>query len=71
MQARKSTDREERRELYIQLQDKILEQRVQLPAWNTVETWGVRDEVQDMSLHPIPVENPRLVTDYQNVWLDQ
>ena len=71
MQARKSTDREERRELYIQLQDKILEQRVQLPAWNTVETWGVRDAVQDFSLHPIPVENPRLVTDYQNVWLDQ
>lgn len=70
MEARKSTDRERRRELYIQIQDKILQQRVQLPAWNTVETWGVRNEVQDFSLHPIPVENPRVTTGYQNVWLD-
>jgi len=70
MEARKSTDRERRRELYIKIQDKILQQRVQLPAWNTVETWGARNAVQDFSLHPIPVENPRLVTGYQNVWLE-
>ncbi|MWG33507.1 ABC transporter substrate-binding protein [Halomarina oriensis] len=70
-QSRQSTDREERRQLYIDIQKEVIQQRVQIPGYNLKETWARKSAVQDFSVHPVPTENPRLVTAYNNVWLDE
>jgi peptide/nickel transport system substrate-binding protein len=69
-ESRRTTDRERRRELYIEIQKEVISQRVQLPGWNLKETWARKDAVQDFQVHPVPTENPRIVTGYNNVSLD-
>lgn len=66
-QADQTPDIDERRELIINIQEEILEQRVHLPMYVTNESWGVSDRVQDFQLHPVPTENPRLRTPTNNV----
>ncbi|WP_197427786.1 ABC transporter substrate-binding protein [Halogeometricum sp. CBA1124] len=70
-ESRKTTDRERRRELYIEIQKMIIEQRVQLPAWNPKGVWAVKDHVEDFQIHAIPSQNPQLFTDEHNIWVDE
>ena len=70
-ESRRSTSRERRRELYIEIQKEIIDQRVQIPGWNLKEIWAAKNSVKDFSVHPIPGQNPRLVTPYNNVSLEQ
>jgi peptide/nickel transport system substrate-binding protein len=53
MQARRSTDREERTRLYEQAVSTVLDNRVHLPAYTLKNSFGVRSRVQDWMAHPI------------------
>jgi peptide/nickel transport system substrate-binding protein len=53
MQARRSTDREERTGLYEQAVSTVLDNRVHLPAYTLKNSFGVRSRVQDWMAHPI------------------
>jgi peptide/nickel transport system substrate-binding protein len=66
-EARKLTDREERKPLYEKAVRIILEERVNLPSYTLKNTWAVKDSVSDFKNHPIGYMNPRLVTSYNNV----
>ena len=69
-QARKSTDREERKQLYTDAITTILEDKVHLPAFNYKNSYGVSSQVKNFGVHPVSPINPRLATDYGNVSLD-
>ena len=70
-ESRESTDREKRRQLYIEIQKAIVEQRVQLPGWNPKEVWAVKDYVKDFQIHSIPAQNPQIFTSEHNIWVDK
>jgi peptide/nickel transport system substrate-binding protein len=55
-QARESSDREERRQLYIDATTTLLEGRVHMPAYNLNNSYGVRNVVEGFSSHPISSE---------------
>ncbi|RJT06159.1 ABC transporter substrate-binding protein [Halococcus sp. IIIV-5B] len=63
--ARKSTDRGERKRLYQQAITTILEDRVNLPAYNLKNSFGVKGYVDDFTAHP--VSSLSLVSNYNNV----
>jgi peptide/nickel transport system substrate-binding protein len=69
--SRESTDRDERRQLYIDIQRAIIEQRVQIPGWNPKEVWAVKEYVNDFQIHAIPAQNPQIFTSEHNIWVDQ
>ncbi|MWG33510.1 ABC transporter substrate-binding protein, partial [Halomarina oriensis] len=70
-QSRQSTDREERRQLYIDIQTEIIQQRVQIPAFNPKGIWAARDDVMDFQIHAVPSQNPQVFTSEHNIWLDR
>jgi peptide/nickel transport system substrate-binding protein len=70
-EARRTPDYEKRRELYIEIQKEVIGQRVQIPGWNPKAVWATKDTVNDFFLHPIPSENPRIATQWNNIWLDE
>ncbi|KYH26892.1 putative ABC transporter periplasmic-binding protein [Halalkalicoccus paucihalophilus] len=51
--ARQSTDREERRQLYIESTTTILEDRVHLPAYNLLNSYAFKDYVSGYQSHPV------------------
>lgn len=59
--ARRTTDRERRRELYTESITAILEDRVCLPAFTLDNSFGVEDRVDGFDPHPLSDVNPRLV----------
>lgn len=68
--ARRSSDIDERRELYESIIPTVLEDRVHLPGYSMRVSIGLRDHVKDFVAHPRSQYNPRAVSDYNNVWLD-
>ncbi|MWG36968.1 ABC transporter substrate-binding protein, partial [Halomarina oriensis] len=68
--SRQSTDREERRQLYIDIQTEIIQQRVQIPAYSMKAVWGVKDYVKDFQVTPLTDMNPRLVSASNNVFVE-
>jgi peptide/nickel transport system substrate-binding protein len=71
VQARKSTEREERRRLYADVVTTVLEDRVHLAAYNLKNTFGVKGQVSDFQVHPVSQLNPRMVSGYNNVGVDR
>ncbi|SFC26413.1 peptide/nickel transport system substrate-binding protein [Halobiforma haloterrestris] len=71
LNARESADQEERRELYISVTEEILEYLPVLPAYTEHNTMAAREEVKDLHAHPSVSYNPRIVSDYQNTWIDE
>nr|WP_231751348.1 ABC transporter substrate-binding protein [Halogeometricum sp. CBA1124] len=71
IEARRSTDRERRRELYIDIITTVLEDRVHLAAYNLKNTFGVSDAVSDFTVHPVSQLNPRMVSEYNNVSVER
>ncbi|MFC6723341.1 ABC transporter substrate-binding protein [Halobium palmae] len=70
-EARRSIDRDTRKELYTKAITTILEDKVHLPVFNYKNSYGVRSRVQDFSVHPVSPINPRVVTDYGNVSIQE
>ena len=79
-EARVTTDREQRREMYIEAIDLFVEDRVHLPLYYTSVSMGVKDYVEGLKTHPVTTYNPYLYgdrnntnadTEGSNVWMDQ
>lgn len=70
-EARVSTDRETRREHYISAITDILEDRAHLAAYSPKTSVAAKNYVNDLPIHPRPRLNPRLVSSYNNAWLDE
>jgi peptide/nickel transport system substrate-binding protein len=68
--SRRTSDREERRQLYIDIQNEVIQQRVQLPAYNLKAVWGQKDFVNDFRVTPMTDRNPVLVSPENNVSAD-
>lgn len=68
--ARQSVDQDERRELYVEIYDEMLENAPLLPAFDTYYTMASREHVRDLHVHPNVRRNPRLVSEYGNVWVE-
>ncbi|SFR51886.1 ABC transporter substrate-binding protein [Halogeometricum limi] len=69
-EARKSPDRETRKELYTKAVTSILEDRAHLPAYNLKNSFGVRSEVKGFRPHTISGINPRMTGPLGSVTLD-
>lgn len=70
-EARLSTDQDDRRELYVQVTEEIIEYLPMLPAYTEHNTLAAGDHVRDLHVHPEVSTNPRFVSEYGNVWLDE
>lgn len=79
-EARVTTDREQRREMYIEAIDLFVEDRVHLPLYYTSVSMGVKDYIEGLKTHPDTTYNPYLYgdrnntnadTEGSNVWMDQ
>jgi peptide/nickel transport system substrate-binding protein len=76
-EARTIVDRDQRRELYEQIIDIYLEERLQLAMYRLKSSAGVKDRVKDFFMHPSNSLNPPLfrerIPDYDgnNVWVDR
>jgi peptide/nickel transport system substrate-binding protein len=79
-EARVTTDREQRREMYIEAIDLFVEDRVHLPLYYTSVSMGVKDYIEGLKTHPVTTYNPYLYgdrnntnadTEGSNVWMDQ
>ncbi|AEH36130.1 ABC transporter substrate-binding protein [Halopiger xanaduensis] len=68
--ARESADKEERRELYVSVTEEVLEYLPVLPAYSEHNTMAARESVKDLHAHPEVSYNPRIVSEYQNTWID-
>ncbi|EMA29335.1 ABC transporter periplasmic protein [Halobiforma nitratireducens JCM 10879] len=71
MNARQSADQDDRRELYIDVTEEILDYMPVLPAYSEHNTMAAREEVKDLHAHPAVSFNPRIVSNYQNTWIDE
>jgi len=69
VQARRSADREERRQLYVDVINTVLNDRVHLPAYNLKNSFGVRENVSDFQAHP--VNSFELVSNFNNVSVEE
>ncbi|WP_233203861.1 ABC transporter substrate-binding protein [Halegenticoccus soli] len=69
MQARQSTDREERKQLYVEGITTALEDRAHLPAYNLKNSFGVKNYVKDFASHP--VDSFHIASDHNNVSLEK
>ena len=65
LQARKSTDRSKRKQLYQSAITTLLQDRPHLPAYNLKNSFGVRDNVKNFHAHP--VDSFHLATPEHNV----
>lgn len=71
LNARESADQDERRDLYVDVTEEIIEYLPVLPAYSEHNTMAAREEVEDLQAHPSVSYNPRIVSDYQNTWIDE
>ncbi len=69
-EARELADQEERYALYEGVMVEILEELPSLPAYSFHNTMASRDYVKDLHAHPMVQQNPRVVSEYGNVWTD-
>jgi peptide/nickel transport system substrate-binding protein len=79
-EARVTTEREQRREMYIEAINLFVEDRVHLPLYYTSVSMGVKNYVKDLKPHPVTTYNPYLFgdrnnkhadTEGSNVWIDR
>lgn len=69
--ARQTVDRDVRRELYIEVVNEMLQEVPLLPAFDTLTAMASRNHVRDFNIHPNVFINPRLTSEYGNIWLEQ
>ncbi|WP_247003579.1 ABC transporter substrate-binding protein [Halosolutus gelatinilyticus] len=71
LEARETVDQEQRRELYINVIDEIVEQVPVLPAYSPHNTMAAQSYVQNVQAHPAVAYNPRLVSEETNVSIEE
>lgn len=59
--ARETTNRTKRRDLYVSAITTLLEDRVHLPGFSRRVSFGLKDRIRGFRAHSIPAVNPRLV----------
>ncbi|QLG61481.1 ABC transporter substrate-binding protein [Halorarum salinum] len=64
--ARESADREERQQLYTEATTTLLEERVHIPAYNLMNSYGISSSVEDFHAHAAST-NVQIFTDNNNV----
>lgn len=62
-EARVSTDREERQEMYEEAVTMMIEDRVHLSLYNLNTNLGVKNYVQGLETHPVATKNPQVFSD--------
>lgn len=70
IEARRTADQNERNSLYIDIIEEIIEYLPVLSAYSEHNTMAALDTVKDFHAHPNVATNPRVVSDYGNVWVD-
>lgn len=60
VQARTIADFDQRRELYIDIVDEILEETIAMPAYSLTNSYAHLDRVKNLTVHPSSTLNPRL-----------
>ncbi|WP_440766417.1 ABC transporter substrate-binding protein [Natronorubrum sp. DTA7] len=70
MEARETVDQDDRRELYIDVVDEIVEEVPVMAAYSPHNTIATQDYVRDLQPHPAVASNPQLVSDENNVSID-
>lgn len=68
-QARRTTDRAERRDAYAEAITILLEERVHLPAFDPLYSFAVRESVEDFQAHPVVAF--RVVSGFNNVSVEE
>ena len=68
MKAQQTMDQEERKELYVELQRRVMSEYVHIPAYHQIETRGVNVKVHDYK--PDPLSTMPLVNPFRNVWIE-
>ncbi|WP_440772441.1 ABC transporter substrate-binding protein [Natronorubrum sp. DTA28] len=71
LEARQTADQDDRRELYVDVIDEIVEELPVMAAYSEHNTIATQDYVNDMQPHPNVSYNPELVSDENNVSLDE
>lgn len=61
LEARRSNDRDARRQLYADAITALLEDWVCIPAYTLKSSFGVRDAIENLEPHRLATENPKLV----------
>ena len=69
IEARSSDDFDERRQLYIEGTNLVMEGKPHIPAYSLKNSFGVRSNVSDFAAHP--TDQFHLVSDHNNVSLDE
>ncbi|MFT4931883.1 MAG: peptide/nickel transport system substrate-binding protein [Natronomonas sp.] len=69
LDARKTADHEERRELYIDAITTALEQRAHIPSYNLKNSFGVQNYVKDFLAHP--VDSFHITSDHNNTYIEK
>ncbi|MEF8836801.1 MAG: ABC transporter substrate-binding protein [Candidatus Bipolaricaulota bacterium] len=69
IEAQITMDQEERQELYVELQRRVMSEYVHIPAYHQIETRGVNAKVHDYE--PDPLSTMPLVNPFRNVWIEQ
>lgn len=70
-EARNIADFDRRRELYINVVDEILEQKIALPGYSLTNSYAYGDHVKGLTVHPSSSLNPRLANSYSGVWTEE
>lgn len=65
-----TVDRDERRQLYIDILTTVLEDFVHIPAFAEIESWGVGNHISGFEPIPVPSKNPIMVSPDQNVTVE-
>ena len=61
-QARRTTDRKQRKKAYTDAITKLLEDRVHLPGFTLYNSFGVKERVRGFEAHPLSQYNPQLLS---------
>ena len=69
VEARKSTKRKERKQLYVEGITTALEDRAHIPAYNLKNAFGVKKYVKDFLAHP--VDSFHISTDHNNTYIQK
>lgn len=69
-QARRTTNRKQRRKLYASAITTALQDRAILPAYSYRNSFAIKDTVRNFRIHPNAQLNPRVVSPDRAIWID-
>jgi len=69
-QAAREPEYDAQRDLMIRIIEHALEQKLHLPVHGNLNSWAAKEYVHDIQIHPVAQYNPRMVSDYNNMWME-